>query len=36
MGGAPQSQTAWKYEPVGTPEAIEMLVDAYHRIIYPM
>ncbi|CAK9782217.1 unnamed protein product [Cutaneotrichosporon oleaginosum] len=34
--GAPQSPAAWKYEPVGTPEAIETLVDAYHRIIYPI
>lgn len=26
----------WKYEPVGSPEVIETLADAYHRIIYPM
>ncbi|GMK60090.1 hypothetical protein CspeluHIS016_0903070 [Cutaneotrichosporon spelunceum] len=36
LSGTSQSQAAWKYESVGTPEAIETLVDAYHRIIYPI
>ncbi|BEI87113.1 hypothetical protein CcaverHIS002_0704590 [Cutaneotrichosporon cavernicola] len=36
LSGASQSQVVWKYESVSTPEAIETLVDAYHRIIYPI
>lgn len=35
-GRSENGEASWRYEALTSPEIVEVLVDTYHRIVYPM